>query len=196
MNGNKPTLGIDLEGVLSDSVERWLEIAKSEHGAAVQKEEIRGHLLDHDAFKHIGESEYLDMFKRLWDAHESIRLVDNEAPSVLNRLKDRYSISIITATVGGKESAEKWLNGKGIPHDKIVIVPRLGSKMQPDTDIHIDDFFDVLKDARVHGKGAIMFLQPWNAKHLRSAAAFGVHTAKNWNEIEQLLLSGPLSGKY
>ncbi len=191
MNG-KSTLGIDLEGTLADAVSSWLALVKQRHGIEARKEEFRGHMLDHPNLKLISHEQYTEMFRDIWADWHTINLEDPDEPAVLKRLKERYNIYILTASLGQREQIESWMNKNGLPFDKIVKT-EVGRKTLPKVDIYVDDFFDVLKDAVSEGKKGIMLWQTWNDKRASKANELGIPIAKNWKGVEQLLSGSSFS---
>lgn len=189
MEATKRTIGIDVDGVLADSVSRWVQEADRRFGVRAAKKDVVQYDL-HKLFTSISHEEVVELFRLVWSDYEKIRLEDPAIPSILSRLHNQFRIYIATATSASRRELTKWLEQNGIVYDNLIQLPHHTDKPKLDSvDIYIDDQAEVIEDVARSGRIGILLRQPWNAGLVRDVKDPRIIVAYNWREIEQILLT-------
>jgi 5'(3')-deoxyribonucleotidase len=169
-------IAVDMDGVISDTVEQFISWEARETGKRKTIEEIMGRP-EREAFPNILKYVYaVDFFR-------TARVVP-DSQEVLRALYDKYEVFIVSAATEFPQSLtekQAWLNEHFpfIPWQRMVFC---GSKQIVQADIMIDDHFKNLDFFT--GSKSILYTQPHNAY-----ADNGRHTrVNNWREIAHLLL--------
>jgi len=183
------TLGIDLDGVLADTVSRVLREAELKFGIKASKEDIVAYNAE-EIFTSLTQKDVSDLFKYAWADYKSIKLEDPRIPTILEDLHDKFRIYITTASDGGDWEIKWWLKNNRITYDKLMHFSHNQDKLTArGVEIHIDDFSEVIRSASVAGKVGILLRQPWNEEFIRSNKEPNVIVADDWKQIEQILLN-------
>lgn len=169
-------IAVDMDGVLGDVFEQFLDWDERDHGRRQIREELIG-VSDFEAFKLGRKYVYTQNFFR------SLKVMQ-DSQEVMKKLWEHYDIYIVSAATEFPQSLsekQEWLleHFPFIPWQKIVFC---GSKEIIRADIMIDDHFKNLD--RFRGEQSLLFSQPHNegtdaGKHRR---------VKTWKEIGELLL--------
>lgn len=182
----KPVLGVDIDGTLANTMDVFLKRVKMDYNITVSKSQITDY--DMRKFLPLDNEQIKSTWAKAWENYDEIALEDKDAPEVLNRLKARFEIQVVTATNARHQNLEIWLKEKGIPYDKIWRFDRQVNKIDSGVDIHVDDCFEIV-DLFVKGNKKMMLIeQPWNTKHHGSLKDQKlVNIVKGWKDIEGLL---------
>jgi len=169
-------IAVDMDGVLSDTVEQFIRWEAKETGRRKSMEEIMGKP-EIEAFPNSRKYVFTPYFFR------SAGVV-KDSQEVLFELYKKHEVYIVSAATEFPQSlTEKmeWLNEffPFIPWQRIVFC---GSKEIIRADIMIDDHFKNLNHFK--GETSILFTQPHNA-----LASNGPHRrVHDWKEIANILL--------
>lgn len=173
---SKPSIAVDMDGVLADVYLQFLAMHHEETGELLSTDDLIG-MTEAEAFPHILKHVTRPGFFR------SVPLIPG-CQDVLKKVNDHYELFIVSAAMEFPNSLKEkhdWL-AEHFPfiHWKQIVL--CGSKSLINTDVMIDDHFKNLNFFK--GQETILFTQPHNAiadpgKHLR---------VSNWQEVEQLLL--------
>jgi 5'-nucleotidase len=169
-------IAIDMDGVLSDTVEQFIAWEEKETGIRKTLEDIMGKP-ELEVFPHSKKHLHTEGFFRYTSVIEN-------SQEVVQKLNEKYDVYIVSAaTEFPKSLTEKqsWLN-EFFPFITWQQMVFCGSKVIIQADIMIDDHFKNLNNFT--GPLSILFTQPHNAH-----ADNGRHKRVNsWNEIAALLL--------
>ncbi|MDE1860557.1 MAG: hypothetical protein KGH72_02450 [Candidatus Micrarchaeota archaeon] len=189
MGRGRKTVGIDVDGVLADSIRIWLQEAEQRFGIKADKEDIVKYDLP-GLFNSIDYKDTIDLFRLAWKGHHRIGLEDPAIPSILDNLRDRFRICITTASDAETSEVRAWLKNNRIFYDELFHLPTPDDKHRLDSiDIYIDDHAEVIENVARSGRVGIMLRQPWNDDAITTMNHPRIVVAYNWREIEQLLLA-------
>jgi 5'(3')-deoxyribonucleotidase len=169
-------IAIDMDGVLSDTVQQFIAWEEKETGVKKTVEEIMGKP-ELEVFPNSKKHLHTEGFFRYTSVME-------DSQEIVERLNEKYQVFIVSAaTEFPKSLAEKqsWLN-EFFPFITWQQIVFCGSKDIIQADIMIDDHFKNLNG--FNGFLSILFTQPHNAY-----ADSGRHRRVfDWKEIAQILL--------
>jgi 5'-nucleotidase len=169
-------IAVDMDGVLSDTVEQFTNWEEKETGKRKSLEEIIGKP-EFQSFPNSRKYVFTPGFFRTAP-------VIKDSQEILYRLHEKYEVFIVSAATEFPQSLtekQEWLTEffSFIPWQRMVFC---GSKEIVKADIMIDDHFKNLDFFK--GETSLLFTQPHNAH-----ADKGRHTrVNNWQEIAKLLL--------
>jgi 5'-nucleotidase len=169
-------IAVDMDGVISDTVEQFISWEAKETGRRKTIEEVMGKP-EREAFPNIRKYVYTETFFR------TAKVVE-DSQEVLRKLYEKYEVFIVSAATEFPQSLsekQEWLNEhfSFIPWQRMVFC---GSKEIVKADIMIDDHFKNLDFFT--GELSLLYTQPHNAY-----ADNGRHRrVNNWKEIAELLL--------
>lgn len=182
----KKILGIDVDGVLADTMEHWLDFYRNEFDTVVSKEDL--FLYDFSAILPFVDKEKMrEYFVKAWIDWKNIEIRDKKAPKVISTLAKKYKISIVTSTWGSVDNVKKWLNKNKIYYDNFVFTKNADEKVKY-CDILVDDSLSNIKNMYKHKKLGILYESPWNLKVLSEKKPPYIISASDWKEIGELLL--------
>ena len=169
-------IAVDMDGVLSDTVEQFLAWEEKETGVRKTIEEIMGR----------PELEVFPNSKKYLHTKDFFRttLVMTDSQEILKSLNEQYEVFIVSAATEFPLSLtekQAWLN-EFFPYITWQQMVFCGSKDIIQTDIMIDDHFKNLNGFK--GSLSILYTQPHNA-YADSGRHRRVH---DWKEIATLLL--------
>jgi 5'(3')-deoxyribonucleotidase len=181
------TIGMDLDGVLADSVSRVLAEADSKFGVKAAKEDIVAYDME-KVLTSLTHADVIGMFRSVWDDPGSIPLEDPRIPEILGRLHDGFRICITTAAVGERRHISRWLSDNGLVYDELMQFPSLSHKHSaPGVGIYVDDCAWVVENVMNAGKVGILLRQPWNEAFIRESAGRGLMVADDWGHLDRML---------
>jgi 5'-nucleotidase len=169
-------IAVDMDGVLADVFEQFLDWDERDTGKRKNREAITG-ISELEAFPLARKYVYTENFFRTL-------AVIKDSQRVLSRLNERYEVFIVSAATEFPQSLpekQAWLSEhfSFIPWQQIVFC---GSKKIIAADIMIDDHFKNLD--HFTGHTTLLFSQPHNLLH-----DAGRHRRVNsWQEIAEILL--------
>lgn len=166
-SNNKPTIGIDLDGVISSTRKRFLKEIECRYDITIHDgaESIRPQT--GKSFGTIIEEIVIDE-SNIYQDIEPIK----GCSTVINELQEYYNIKIITHRVHSnwlnvqkrkklKNQSIKWLNKNNIYFDEFVF-PTPKNKSDISADLYIDDRKENIKNVVDNDKIGIMYLRPHN----------------------------------
>ena len=177
----KNVIVFDLDGVLANTVKQTLR--NIEEGTAIKK--------TNDDIKHYDMTIDLGLpwdyiigaFRKAWKEYEKIEPVDPNIPYILNKLREKSKIYIVTSSVGADKEIIGWLKMNNIVYDKLIHVKRDIEKLNVKADIFIEDNPHLAMELKNAGKFVIMLKQPWNIEFRNNGIAF----AMDWNELFSII---------
>lgn len=180
-NMNKKVLGVDVDGVITKSLEDVLPPLMKERFRTVY-ERVGRHKVGkiQECVVKKGMSFY---FNYKWNNLEKVKLSDKLIPVYLEKLSETYEIKIITSTYGNIEKVKTWLLQNKINYP-VLHVPAY-EKLKY-CDILIDDRYDVLASLK-HNQLGILYAKQ-NIENKKS----NIVVISSWKEIYNFLLSNPL----
>ncbi len=192
MFNKKKIVGIDIDGTIANTHERWLSIANQMFGINIQKAEINSYYLD-KLFKMERET-VNEIFKKVWHDPDSIKLEHNDIPRVIGNIRNTFEVYILTATIGEDAEVRRWLRTNKISFDGLIHVDRSYKKLDEakkhGISIFIDDHPDLAEKAAALDYTTILILQPWNT-HMVERAGEKIKIATDWSDVEDLLRIKP-----
>ncbi len=183
----KKAVGIDVDGVLADTISRWLSKAELKFGIKATKKNVTKYEL-YEIFPGITHKDVLDSWASVWDDYKTIQMEDPDIPSIMDNLHDRFDIWITTANPS--QRINDWLRENGIAYDRLINFSSHEDKHKLDgVEIYVDDFHEVVEKVAKHGKKAIILRQPWNDAFIKNNKDPNVLVACNWRDVENMLLN-------
>lgn len=171
------TIGIDLDGTLSESIENILTPSQLEKFRTIynkfrakEPNKLQGKVMLFTISK---------IFNYKWKHWKNVNLLSDDIPEIVSELSKMAKILIITSTFGKKEYIESWLKNNGVVYDDVIFSPP--SEKWKYCDIIIDDRIVVVKEAVKHGKIGILLYGGKNKDNENMIVA------KNWKEIAGII---------
>ncbi|MFH7835830.1 MAG: hypothetical protein QXL51_04460 [Candidatus Aenigmatarchaeota archaeon] len=171
-------LGIDLDGTLAKSLEDILTAKQKEKFRKLynwvrihQPKSLQGKIMTFIL------SHY---FNYKWKNWKSIKLADNNIPSILANLIKTHNINIITSSYGKEEYIKNWLAKNNISYTNLIFASPIEKWKY--CDILIDDRFDVIMAAVLNGKVGILYTKSNYKLNYKN-----YYVAKTWNEINDII---------
>lgn len=182
----KKAVGIDVDGVLADTISVWLNDIEGKFGIRAMKRDMIRYEL-HEILPGMTQRYVFDSWREVWEDYKRIRLEDPDIPSIVDNLHEKFEIYITTANPSPR--IKDWLRENSIAYDKFVHFSSHNDKHELDgVGIYIDDFHEVIRNVAGCGKKAVILRQPWNDEFIKANKDPNVLVAYNWREIEDILL--------
>lgn len=185
---NAKSIGIDIDGTLADSMDYFLKLLGSYHGIKAE----RKHVINFDlnkVFDGIDGKIVAKLYRELWSKHNEVKLENPKIPGIINRLRKRFKVHIVTATAGENRHIREWLARNDIGYDKIFHFEHSCWKAAvPELDIFIDDHAFVAQEVADTNRLVIVPRQPWNELFCIENKNRNVIPIDSWEEIEEILL--------
>ncbi len=203
MNKEKIKIGIDLDEVVADFINKFLEFYNGKYEKNILKEDIKSYNLwenDFFGFDKQGAIQIVDEFydSELFDEMELIQ----DATRVIRELSDDFEIFIVTSRpLRFKEKTENFLKNNQILYEIIYsneIHNANGSKNKADickelgVNILIDDNKDYAKNCAENNIKVFLLSKPWNSNHEKHENIIKV---ENWQEILDIVKDQNFSSK-
>lgn len=156
------TIALDLDSVLADVMQTWIEEYNSLYHKNIKKQDISNWYI-HEVLD-ISEKCIHDLFITVWKKRwKDIPLTSKNVPSVISRLQEMgFRISIITKRERiTMPFVSYWLDYYNIPFDDIIFIFDDSSKSHYPFFLLVDDSPINAKDIQ-DPKRIIIFDQPWN----------------------------------
>lgn len=184
----KRALGVDLDGVLADTVSAWLQYVEKTRGIRALKGDISRYHVN-ELFSPLTNDDVLEDLKHVWENYKMVRMEDPMIPQILDNLSNTFKIFV--TTVNRHNTVKTWLGENNIPFDDIAVFNDPREKHTLDyIDTYIDDYPEVIKNVAEAGKRAILYRHPWNEDFIKENRNPNILIAYNWTEIEQILMEG------
>ncbi len=131
-----------------------------------------------------------EMYAEVWKNPAEIELEDPDIPNILDNLREKFRVWIVTASSGEDKAIREWLEKKGVAYEGFFHLEHSVDKHGvPGVDIYIDDHVLVAENAARDGKTAILLRQPWNEDFIKSNGNQNIIPADNWRHVEEILLT-------
>jgi len=181
-------VGVDIDGVLADSLSLWLKELNSYFNKNIQVPQTN--LRDICAAYEISEED-LEAFIR---ERGSFFVTEPKplpgATYYLNEIKKNHDIFIISARDEsyGKETRE-WLHKYNLPYDEILLLgshDKTGACLDNGLHVMIDDMLKVSMEVSSAGVPVVLMDAPYNQGKLPEL----VYRARSWREIHKIISQG------
>lgn len=181
------TVGIDVDGTLSDTMEQWLKYYKEEYNVVVSKEDL--FLYDFSRiFPFVNKEVMRKYFEKVWDNWKDIKLIDKKVIPNINIIGNFYNVNIITSTWGNLNNVKKWLKENNIYFNKVKYVKNSIEKVNY-CDILVDDSLSNITQMVNNNKIGILLKQPWNKRNLSDKIRKNILVAEDWQQVLEYLLN-------
>lgn len=153
-------IALDVDGVLADVIESWLNFSNKIR-PAISKDEIT----DWNFWKkfQINQFDFYGELNSCWKNWISVPTTEENLSSVTKNLSNLAQVDIVTARESSTDSFVKnWLNHHGITYDNYVSVVDGPMKADLDYDVFIDDSPLNAEKFLQNNKKVILYSQPWN----------------------------------
>lgn len=153
-------IGIDIDGVIADFVTSFRALVKEKYNIEFGYEDIR----EHDLYKVLGinEKEAIELILETFDFDLNTQ---PDAPESIRKLSEIHEIVLVTARPQQTEEiTKKWLEKKGIPYNKLIIVTE-GNKHETEKegfDVIIDDHLKEIVRWSEKVPLVLVYNHPWN----------------------------------
>ncbi len=182
---DKPILGIDVDGTLSDTMQRWIYFYKKDFNVEVSEDDL--FIYDFSKiFPFVDEKIMRKYFEMSWEDWKNIKVIDSFGIKNINMVNDFYNVKIVTSTWGKLENVKKWLKYNKIKFNELVFVEHSEDKKNS-CDILIDDSLKNINTMYDAGKLGILLKQAWNKKTVTEKIKKYILVANNWEEVLELL---------
>ena len=184
---DKPIMGIDLDNTLADTTGAVRLLLKERHGIDIVKEQWTSYHI-WECMPQITKDIVLPLFKEAWEVPAKIQLLHQEVPAIIEKLKDRFSVYIVTSTFASDESILHWLDDNGLMFN--AVIHAINDKEKISMVQHgrikylLDDNFELLRNLG-NGTVPILLRQPWNERYIASGSAYcdGMTVVDGWHEL-------------
>ncbi len=174
------TICIDIDGTLAHSIKNWLEILRDERGISRDVEELNNYKIEE--ILGLQREEVLEIFRKVWNKYDEIEVISN-APEVISRLRNKYTINIMTGSVAKDNELKAWLEINRIPYDNFLHLQKESEKLEINGDIFVEDNPEIALSFSKKGKKVILIERPWNKGYKNN----GIEFAKDWSEVEKII---------
>lgn len=174
-------IGIDIDGVLTNFVDTFIELVKERFGSRFAVEDIR----DHDLYKVLGIDKK-EAFQLVVETLNRPLEPQKGAIEAVRGLSQSHEIYFITARPNGTEAVTgEWLRSHGLPTERLVF-RKEGNKHEHEVnlDVIIDDNIEEVVGWIGKATMIIIFDHPWN-KSLNIRNHF--IRAYGWRDVLELL---------
>lgn len=153
-------IALDLDGVLSDSMGRWVEVWNSKYGhPKLSVEDIR----EWDFWRSLGitQQEFNEVFDEVWRGWVYLRPLEENIGEKVARLSYFGRIDIVSGrSIKHLPYVKNWLRHQGIKHDSIFL--GVSSKSRLAHDVFIDDSPVEALGIAETARYVLLRDQPWN----------------------------------
>ena len=184
MSRAKLKIGVDLDGVLAESMLVWCERANKEFGTRLSMEDLDSW----SSWKKfpISKDDFYRILDESWDEWQKIPPTEPEIAEKVARIEKFGNLDIVTGrSKRTVEAARCWVDNQNIRYRNFVRVLGWRDKIFLDYDVYVDDAPDLMplisRSPRAWG---VLYERPWN----RSVGDMPrVLKAKSWRQVPALL---------
>ena len=158
------SLAIDFDGVLSNTVKKWIQIFHKDYSEKYHKLQLSyNKIKEFDFYKswNITHNDSRQIFQKCWEQWNYLEPTEftlSQKTKILSDIHD--GLDIVTANNSiNKEYIEKFLKKHKIKYDNIIFSE---NKEELNYDTFIDDSPLNAKKIFDHGKSIFLYNQPWN----------------------------------
>jgi len=163
-------VALDVDGTLADTMAIWLDNFNKNQNGKFKKRLTSDDISHWNFWMALGldVSEFYKTLSDCWSLRwAEVPLVENDAPSSIDKLRSIAKVDIVTARDGlTHKFVKKWLAEKNIFYDSYVGVGGGIDKARLDYDFFIDDSPENALEIVSMQKRLLLYDQPWN-KHIR-----------------------------
>lgn len=182
------TIGIDLDDVLAATTSKVCLYIEERMNVKFTKRDMVSWNLSSVIPETKGHER--EIYAEVWKNPGQVELEDPDIPSILDNLREKFRICVVTASSGEGEVIKQWLKKKGIAYEGFFHLPRSVDKHGvPGIDIYVDDHVLVAENVARSGKVVILLRQPWNEDFIKSNGNPNIIPADNWRHVEEILLT-------
>jgi len=183
-------IAVDINGVLIDNMENFVEIYNKLHNTQYKKKDITNWEFYSDWG--FSDKEFFELFYKTYDNMNSIKFIDSNAPKIMKRLNKIHDVYLLSALDSLYESLliEKLSNHnikKDIQYKEVIIVPDRpwDLKAQHEFDVYIDDNPNLIEPIKkLKNRYLLLYDQPWNRKEVSEVNIIRVY---NWKKIFKII---------
>jgi len=155
-------IALDVDGVLADVMESWLDITNPGRLAPLAKSDMTS--WDFWARHGIKKRDFYHQLDSCWRQWQSIPPTEPDLAGPSRALGELGDVDIVTArSPVTNRHVKAWLADQGIPYDRYVQVAAGRMKAGLDYDVYIDDSPVNVGAFLAGGKRVVLYTQPWNA---------------------------------
>ncbi|MCS7142767.1 MAG: hypothetical protein NZ920_03085 [Aigarchaeota archaeon] len=152
-------IALDLDGVLANSIARWIEIWNEKNHRILQY-----HMINKwDFWVDLGVTsrQFEDLFKMVWESWWRVEPMEERIAEKVEALNGFGTVDIVTGRLTEEEShIREWLRTHSIRYSKLFLNAKRKSAL--DYDVYIDDSPETAKDVAATGRPILLRDQPWN----------------------------------
>jgi len=152
-------IAIDLDGVLSDSMELWIRIWNASNYPKLSYEDIS----EWDFWRRLGltEGRFSEIFDEVWSRWEELQPLEQNVAEIVDRINQVGVVDIVTGRPGrNRNFIVKWLKKHGINYRRLLI--GVEKKISHLYDVYIDDSPIQALEVSYAGRLFLLRDQPWN----------------------------------
>jgi len=173
-------IALDVDGVLADVIQSWLNYSNS-----IRDKILKHEITDWDFWnKHqINRYDFYGELSSCWKNWKEIPPTEDNLSLVTKNLSELGNVDIVTAREHSTNSFVKnWLEFHDVSYDNYVSVIDGPMKADLDYDVFIDDSpLNAIKFLE-HNKKVILYSQPWN-QHISNNGLFRISNLSESIEI-------------
>lgn len=181
------SMGVDVDNVIAPTMSAVLSIVAKRHGINANRSEMKLAFPEqNEPLKSFFTKEQMSaIYIDVWKNYRTLGLEDPRIPAILNRIKSRFDIHIITASIANLDNVRDYLRLHEIPFHKFTHTPNSAAKGEINVEVHVDDYHRVAEAYSEKNKKVILLRQPWNEEFIETNSANpNIRHAKDWKDIE------------
>ncbi len=177
-------IGLDLDGVLAETMDAWCKKANEEFGKALKLEDLT--TWASWGLVGIPKDDFYRILDEVWESWEEIPPTENNIAEKVSKIERFGQIDIVTGrSLHTVEAVKKWLKHYKVEYDHFVRVRGWRDKVYLNYDVYIDDAPELMPlISRRPLSWGILYDRPWNRDVVDMPR---VLKAKNWDVIPELL---------
>lgn len=182
-------IGVDIDGVLADSLSLWVRELNTFFNKSKRVEEI--HLYDICQTYEITTAELQRFLERKGKYLMSEPSPVTGAPYYLGRIKQRHDIYIVTAREEqyGQETRE-WLKKYELPYDELLLLGSHQKKeacLSKNLNVLVEDTLEIGLDVSAAGVPVLLMDAPYNQGDLPGL----IYRKRSWTEVYRMIVAEP-----
>jgi uncharacterized HAD superfamily protein len=163
-------VALDFDGVLADTMSRWVIIYNKEHKKSITKSDITLY----DIWKlplQICEKDVYRILEMCWTGWKNLPPTEQNIADTVKEIRKMSSkVEVVTSVEGSFiDSVRLWLGNIGLGSIKVFYCPiESCEKASLDYDLFIDDNPETASAISKKGKKCLLYDQPWNRNVLNN----------------------------
>ncbi len=183
----KMNIGIDFDGVISDSTRLKIELARKIYNIDLLPEDCSVENIERAG---LSREQYRELVTRIYSTELTLKLDEvPDARNMIDLLRENNQIHIITSRSDEEAAyAKRWLERFGVTYNKLINTNE-GSKLLVCQEHGIDAFVDdtYKKLAELSGNGLQLYLFSTLANRAIRIEHLDIKRADNWEELYKIL---------